>query len=242
MSLSRASAPRGGAAGLRAPPAGHPEPAKAPTRGYPGGGRSCQYLDGNTCPSQRGTIAGQGSTEAFSTAGGQRATGDPTRQCPRRRGTGRLTPEQSERLGFGDEHQGVHGPQVEQAHQDDVPPDDVLPLAARSRPLLGAAALRAFDPRTDFLLGVAEGDLSPAGGRARHGWGERPAGGGGNGSGKALGRLGALRWGRELLPFRRDGRTFCPLLPSPSRGPALVFRCSAWPKDANLGARHLLLA
>lgn len=81
-----------------------------------------------------------------------------------------LTPEQSERLGRGDERQGVHGPQVEQTHQDDVSPDDVLPLPVRAGSLLAAAVLRAFDPRTDLLLGVAEGDLPPVGGRAWHGW------------------------------------------------------------------------
>lgn len=88
-----------------------------------------------------------------------------------------LTPEQSERLGFGDEHQGVHGSRVEQGHQDDVPPDDVLPLPARARPLLAAAALRALDPRTDFLRGAAEGDLRPVDGPAWHGWGKVGAGG-----------------------------------------------------------------
>lgn len=87
-----------------------------------------------------------------------------------------LTPEQGERLGFGDQHQGVHSGQVEQAHQDDVPPNDVLPLLACARPLLTAAALRVLDPRAAFLRGAAEGDLAPIGGPARHGCREVGAG------------------------------------------------------------------
>ena len=156
------------------------------------------------------------------------ASGDPRLRAPPRapapprlgaRGAGGpagLTPEQSERLGFGDERQGVHGPQVEQAHQEDVPPGDVLPPPARAGLLPAAAAsLRALDPEahTDFLLGGAEGDLPLVGGRAWHGWGE--AGARGSGSKQASSRRGALWWGRRLLPFRRG----FPHLPSPpSRG------------------------
>lgn len=67
---------------------------------------------------------------------------------------------------------------MEQAHQDDVPPHDVLPLLAGARPLPAAAARRALNPGTAFLRGVAERDLPPVGGPARHGC-ETGAGGGG---------------------------------------------------------------
>lgn len=96
-----------------------------------------------------------------------------------------LTPEQSKRPGFGDKCQGVHGPQVEQAHQDDVPPNDDQPLPALAQSRGVTAALRDLDPRTDLLLGVAEGDLPPVGGRARHGCGGVGARGSGSGSGSA---------------------------------------------------------
>lgn len=152
-----------------------------------------------------------------------------------------LTPEQSERLGFGDEHQGVHGRQVEQAHQDDVPPDDVLPLPACARPLRAAAVRRALDPRTDPLCGVAEGDFAPGRGPAWHGWGEVGAGGSDSRQAELCWR-GALRWGRGLLPFRGESRHLSSRLPGAPLVPSLFRGRSAWPKDAHLGARHLLLA
>lgn len=245
------------------PPALHREAGKCassgrPRRGGAGGGRKLKYWDRNTCPSQ--------GTENWMPRGPRRAAGGERRpgvaaHRPQPRGERRprapqrrlateagaqgapagLTPEQSEWLGFGDKHQGVHGPQVEQAHQDDIPPDDVLPLPARAWPLRAAAALRAFEPGTDFFLGVAERDLPRVGGRAWHGWARwAPAAAAGR---QALCPSGARGWGRGLLPFRgefsaRPVPSFQPF----SRAPALFPRVLAWPKDADLGGRRLLLA
>lgn len=142
--------------------------------------------------------------------------GEPLQAARGARGAGApaaLTPEQSEQLGFGDEHQGVHGPQVEQAHEDDVPPDDVLPLSARARPPPAAAAPRAFAPRAGLPRGAAGGHLAPVGGRARHGWSEgapAAAAAGGRCAGPELsgGGGGFCLWGGLSAPPRPPSRPF----------------------------------
>lgn len=96
---------------------------------------------------------------------------------------------------------------MQQAHQDHVPPDDVQPLLTRAGPLLAIAVSQAFELSTDFLLGIAEGNLPRVSGRAWHGWGEVGAG-----------SSGAVR--RGLLPFGRDS----PHLASPPPSPSL--QCS----------------
>lgn len=177
-------------------------------------------------PKGQGTAGQGGRGEPGETSenrgGSAHAAADPRPRSPKRGLTtapraqaapAGLTPEQSERLGFGDEHQGVHGRQVEQAHQDDVPPDDVLPLPACARPLQAAAARRALDPRTDSLCGGAEGDFAPVRGPAWHGWGEVGAGGSDSEQAELCWR-GALRWGRGLLPFRGDLSTSRPAFPA----------------------------
>lgn len=152
-----------------------------------------------------------GERRRLRTAGSRPAT---PRAPARPRHGARLTPEQCKWFGFGDEHQGVHSGQVEQAHQDDVPPNDVLPLLACARPLLAAAARRALNPRTAFLRGVAEGDLPPVGGPVRHGcerWAPAAA--------AAAGKLSSARAdlsgrGRGLLPFRGISTPPVPAFPA----------------------------